>query len=177
MLALLGDERNFEYGKWGDGYNRLVADRDYTAGQYDSEWGRDYGMYESDRTLAQDEHTNQEGYNYQNYRDAIADEQWQKNYELSERELAMAEDAYEIEKKEAGYPSKYAEEEEVPKKIDKTYYIDWTAGDWNSYFARIRLTEGQAAAEEELELFTSQGVIPTNFVASAAIGARGKLGH
>jgi hypothetical protein len=101
-MALLGDERNFEYGKWGDGYNRLVADRDYTAGQYDSEWGRDYGMYESDRNLAQGEHTNQEGYNYQNYRDAIADEQWQKNYELSARELAMAEEAWEAEKASKG---------------------------------------------------------------------------
>lgn len=109
MMALLGDERNFEYGVWGDGYNRLVADRDYIAGQYDSEWNRDYGMYESDRNLAQTEHTNTESFEYQNHRDKIADEQWQKDFdyrseqdkianERAERELAMAEEAWELEK-------------------------------------------------------------------------------
>ena len=98
MLGLLGDERAFEYGKWGDGYNRLASDRDYYGTQYNNERTWDYNKYDSDRTLAQGEHTNDQGYKYQNYRDAIADEQWEKNYQLSQRELEMKEEAWNLEK-------------------------------------------------------------------------------
>lgn len=59
----------------------------------------------------------------------------------------------------------------------KSDYADWDALDWESYFAQIRNSEGKSAAEEELEYFTSKGLIPTNMITYAAIGARGKLGH
>jgi LysM repeat protein len=151
MMALLGDERNFEYGKWGDGYNRLVADRDYISGRYDK---------------------------------AIADEQWQKNYDLSARELAMAEEAWELEKSEmakttgskqpVNQPTKNENKDEYD---EKDTYADWNAGDWESYFAQIRQNEGKSAAEKELDYFVEKGLIPKNMIALAAIGARGKLGH
>lgn len=61
---------------------------------------------------------------------------------------------------------------------DATYYSDWDEGDWEGYFAQIRQSEGQAAAEEELKYFTSKGLIPTKYVSYGAIGARGgKMGH
>lgn len=54
----------------------------------------------------------------------------------------------------------------------------WNAGQWESYFAQIRQTEGTAAAQKELNEMTSSGKIPTKYVASASSGARGgKLGH
>lgn len=57
-------------------------------------------------------------------------------------------------------------------------YSDWDAGDWEGYFARIRQSEGEAAAQEELQHFTSKGLIPKNMVTYAAIGARGgQMGH
>ena len=57
-------------------------------------------------------------------------------------------------------------------------YSGWGAGQWESYFAQIRQSEGQAAAEKELNEFTKQGLIPKKYVASAASGARGgKMGH
>lgn len=57
-------------------------------------------------------------------------------------------------------------------------YSDWTAGEWEGYFAAIRQSEGKAAAEEELNQFTSKGLIPKNMVTYAASGARGgKMGH
>ena len=60
----------------------------------------------------------------------------------------------------------------------KSIYADWDQGDWENYFSRIRQSEGQAAAEEELKLFTSKGYIPNNMVSYAALGARGgKMGH
>ena len=62
-----------------------------------------------------------------------------------------------------------------PKASD---YADWDAGDWEGYFARIRQSEGKAAAEEELKYFTSNGLIPTKYVTYGAIGARGgSMGH
>ena len=158
MMALLGDERDFEYGKWGDGYNRLVAERDYIADQYDSEWNRDYGKYESDRDLAHDEHTNKEAYNYQNYLEAV---------EAEKKRVA------EEETKKAAVK----EEEDEDDYLDASLFKDYDAGDWEAYFANIRQTEGSSAANEELNLFTKKGLIPTNMVVYAAIGARGKLGH
>ena len=54
----------------------------------------------------------------------------------------------------------------------------WNAGQWESYFAQIRQTEGTAAAQQELNQMTSSGEIPKKYVASAASGARGgKMGH
>lgn len=158
MMALLGDERNFEYGKWGDGYNRLVADRDYISGRYDK---------------------------------AIADEQWQKNYDLSARELAMAEEAWELENKgntssgssgssysgSSGGSGSGSSGSKTDEYLDASLFKGYDAGDWEAYFANIRQTEGSSAANEELNLFTKKGLIPTNMVVFAAIGARGKLGH
>ena len=57
-------------------------------------------------------------------------------------------------------------------------YSDWTAGEWEGFFAAIRQSDGKAAAEEELNQFTSKGLIPKNMVTYAASGARGgKMGH
>ena len=63
-------------------------------------------------------------------------------------------------------------------KPDASQYADWDAGDWESYFAQIRQSEGKAAAEEELKYFTSNGLIPHKYVNYGAIGARGgQMGH
>ena len=57
-------------------------------------------------------------------------------------------------------------------------YSSWSAGTWEAYFARIRQSEGQAAALEELNYFTRNGLIPSNMVTYASSGARGgQMGH
>lgn len=57
-------------------------------------------------------------------------------------------------------------------------YSGWDAGDWEGYFAMIRQSEGTEAALEELQYFTSSGLIPQNMVTYAASGARGgQMGH
>ena len=43
--SLLADDRNTEYGLWGDKYNRLVADRDYAGNNYYNEYSKEYGEY------------------------------------------------------------------------------------------------------------------------------------
>ena len=57
-------------------------------------------------------------------------------------------------------------------------YSNWSAGTWEAYFAKIRQSEGQAAAVEELNYFTRNGLIPSNMVIYASSGARGgQMGH
>ena len=56
-------------------------------------------------------------------------------------------------------------------------YSDWDQGDWEHYFSAIRQSDGQAAAENELNEFASKGLIPQNMLYYARIGASGKLGH
>ena len=69
--ALLGEERNFEYGKWGDGYNMVMNDRDYYGTKYDNAKAFDYDEYATNKSLA-----------YQQHADDIENEQWDKMYEL-----------------------------------------------------------------------------------------------
>ena len=84
-------------------------------------------------------------------------------------------DGYKDEK-EIDLDSIYYDDNALPTQA--AYYSNWTAGDWEGYFAAIRQSEGKAAAEEELKHFTSNGLIPTNMVSYAASGARGgNMGH
>ena len=65
-----------------------------------------------------------------------------------------------------------------PEPVSDPDYSSWDQGDWEGYFASIRQSEGQAAAEEELRYFTKKGLIPQKMVNYAAIGARGgQKGH
>lgn len=43
--SLLSNDRSYEYGVWGDGYNRAVADRDYSANDYYNKYNQEYGQY------------------------------------------------------------------------------------------------------------------------------------
>ena len=77
--ALLGEERNFEYGKWGDGYNMVMNDRDYYGTKYDNAKAFDYDEYATNKSLA-----------YQQYSDAIENEHWDKMYELEKNGTAIS---------------------------------------------------------------------------------------
>ena len=67
---------------------------------------------------------------------------------------------------------------EQPVEPKASDYAGWSAGTWEAYFAKIRQTEGQDAAMDELNYFTSKGLIPQNMVSYASSGARGgKMGH
>lgn len=77
-----------------------------------------------------------------------------------------------------GTKDKEKDKEPPLVKDTKDDYADWDAMDWQSYFANIRSSEGQAAAESELNRMSRAGLIPKNLISAAASGARGgKLGH
>lgn len=83
---MLSQDRATEYGEWGDRYNQLVADRGYYADSYTDAYNRDYGQWSDNRAYDTDMYWNEYNTGYQADRDAIADQQWQKDYEESIRQ-------------------------------------------------------------------------------------------
>ena len=123
-----------------------------------------------------------EDINEQKRHNLITEDQAQQQINLAKDELdqrkkeASDELAYKyaaLEAKESNdNDDDYEEEDFEPD------YSDWDAGDWESFFAAIRQTEGRSSAEETLKEYTSKGLIPQNMVTYGAIGARGGLtGH
>ena len=143
MIGMLGEERNFEYGKWGDGYNKLATDRDYYNSQYADERSWDYGKYvderdfdyskySSDRNLAYDEYATDKNLSYEEYRNAIADEQWQKQYDESVRQyneqMAFDKQKYEDSKvKTTTTPTTSNQPEKEPETVKPTETKNTTA--------------------------------------------------
>lgn len=59
QYGMLADQENQEYGRWQDAVNRYYSDLDRLQGQYDTERAFDYGQY----------------------RDTVADQQWQTQWD------------------------------------------------------------------------------------------------
>lgn len=59
---------------------------------------------------------------------------------------------------------------------DYSGFSDYSAGDWESYFAQIRQNEGKSAAQAEFNYLMNKGVIPQKMVVYASIGVRGSSG-
>ena len=98
-ISMLRGERDFDYGVWGDKYNRLVDAMNYANTDYYN--GATLYGSEQDRgnNIAQNEYQNE----FAKWQENTDNEQWQKTYDLSERELKMAEEAWELQK--SGYSS------------------------------------------------------------------------
>lgn len=76
QYGILADRYSTDYGEWRDSYNDWLNNRDYAYNAYNNERNFDYGMYGDNRNFA-----------YQNYRDQIADDQWNKSFNLSQQRL------------------------------------------------------------------------------------------
>lgn len=74
-LALLRDAEDSDYGKYRDAVSDWQANRSYYSDAYNSERSFDYGRYTDDRDFA-----------YQQERDTIADQQWQKQFDEEVRQ-------------------------------------------------------------------------------------------
>ena len=117
QYSTLSNDRSTKYGEWSDGYNRLVADRDYWGTNYNNEYNREYGEWTDQfnmtntlygnasnayNTSWNQDYTTWEGnYNllsdqrdsafnyalnlYDQYRDTVADDQWQKEFDEMKR--------------------------------------------------------------------------------------------
>ncbi len=83
LYSLYDAAYNREYGEYNDKLNKWNADRSFYGDMYNNE--RNYGRsaYETDRNFAQGNYQYETNLAYQKERDRIADEQWQKQFNLS----------------------------------------------------------------------------------------------
>lgn len=88
QYGLLTDQDSQDYGRYVDQYNQWASERDHLQGVYNDERNFDYGKYSDDKNYA-----------YNEYRNAIADKQWEKNYELNKNADSRAEESWALEKK------------------------------------------------------------------------------
>lgn len=74
---LLNTLESRDYGRYRDDVSDYLNDRDYYYNAYNNERNFDYGKYRDDVGDAKDDRN----FNYQKDRDAVADSQWQKQYD------------------------------------------------------------------------------------------------
>ena len=179
QYGLLADRENTDYSRyrdtvadWESEANRAYAD--YRDTVSDSQWQTQFDesvrQYEQEYQLKVQEIEEAKRHNL------ISEDQAQQQIDLAKDELEQrkTEAANDYAYKMASLKAKGEDDEEE----DGPDYSDWSAGDWEDYFAQIRQSEGKAAAEAELKEFTSKGLIPQKYVSYGAIGARGGLtGH
>lgn len=189
QYSLLYDRENQDYSRYRDAVGDYETALGYLADRYDTERSYDYGRYGDDRA-----------YDYQAYRDGVSDARWQKDYDYQLGRDAVSDAQWRAEFDEAKrqYDADLAEKQRQydadmvykmtkdstnNNKSSKTDvsddfdYSDWDGGDWESYFAYIRQSEGKAAAEYELKRLNRAGLIPAEYVVMASSGARGSLKH
>lgn len=98
---------------------------------------------------------------YQKSRDAVADAQWQKEYNLALQKLYAS----------ASKASAIKTQTETP--VDQ-----WDAGQWEAYFASIRKEKDSQKAMDALQSMIRSGLIPKDMVVFGVMGAKGKVqGH
>lgn len=188
QYALLSDREQQDYGRYRDTVSDWNTERDYLYNLYNTERGYDYGKYTDDRNFDYGTWSDQREYDYRADRDAVADAQWQKEFDEAMRQYNQNY-AYQQARDQASdeqWKKSYSEskrqfnvsngitEYEIDDEFD---YSTWGAGDWDAYFSDIRLKDGAEAASKELNVFVKQGLIPKEFLTTASIAARGKLGR
>lgn len=192
QYAMLGAQEEQDYGRHRDEMADWQTELGRLQDQYDAERDYDYSKWTDGRDFAYGQYSDDRAYDYQAGRDKVADEQWQKEYDEAVRQFNFQNKLGEFApaavatapasntvgtqpKKQTEEAKKETEKEPEAEGVDTS---GWNAGQWESYFAQIRQTEGTAAAQKELNQMTSSGEIPKKYVAAASSGARGgKLGH
>lgn len=181
QYGMLSDDRNMQYGMWGDKRNQLVADRDYYGNEANNAYAKGYGEWSDQRDFDTNQYWNETNFGYGQYRDSVTDWENERSFQEAKRQfdkkMALSETtSADNTVKNPNNPNKETEDDEPID--DGRQYADWKQGEWESYFAQIRQSEGQAAAEQEMNEFIKNGWIPQNMITAAALGARGgKLGH
>lgn len=161
QLALLADRDESDYNRHRDNVSdsQWKADHDAAMYQFEQEYKLRLEEIEEDRR-----------------HNRITEEQAQQQIDIAKAELELKKKSY----SSSGSSSTKKNNTTTTTTTTTTSnsYANWSAGDWESYFAQIRQSEGKSAAEEELQYFINKGLIPKNMVSYGAIGARGgSMGH
>ena len=87
QYSMLGTQEAQDYGRYRDSVGDWQTERGYLADRYDSERSYDYGKYSDDRTFAYGKYADDKSYAYNEHRNAIADQQWQANFDEAKRQF------------------------------------------------------------------------------------------
>lgn len=86
QYAMLADEKNTEYAQWGDKYNQLLTERDYQSNEANNIYNKEYGEYTDAYNRDYNQYWNETNFGYQKDRDAVADTQWQAQFDEAKRQ-------------------------------------------------------------------------------------------
>lgn len=84
--SMLSDDRNMQYGMWGDKYNRLIGDRDYYGNEANNAYAKDYGEWSDQRNYDQSQYWNENNFGYGKYRDSVADWENERAFQEAKRQ-------------------------------------------------------------------------------------------
>lgn len=170
QASLIAGMEEQDYGRYRDQVSDYYTELDRLTNDSRYQAEQEYGKWADDNS-----------FRYQIERDKVADEQWEAQFNEAKRqydESKKSSSSSSSQKKKVADPVDPDPVDPAKDPNNAAYYSNWDAGDWEGYFAAIRQSEGTEAAQEELQHFTSKGLIPTNMVTYAASGARGgKMGH
>ena len=105
QYGLLSDDRSVQYGLWGDKRDQLLADRDYYGNEANNAYVKDYGEWNDSYNRDYNQYWNETNMGYTQERDAIADQQWQAQFDEAKRQydeqMAFQNEQYEYQKAQA----------------------------------------------------------------------------
>lgn len=195
QYSMLGTQEEMDYGRYRDSYSDWLSERDYLANRYDSERdydygkyidGRDfaynqygddrsfaYGQYSDNRNLSYTDYRNaiadaqrNEEFAYQKERDRIADEQWQKQFEETQKKNSVTTTTSNNNNNNTNKnPPPKEPEEEVPdynsiaKELD-TYIAGGATRSKIAAYIRSALSAGYITSQQAqklLQIYTPRG--------------------
>ena len=190
-LGMFQDAYNTEYGEYRDkvsdwyneesrlsdryyneanmDYNRFSSDRDYYYNAFNNERTYDYGKYSDDYNRA-----------FSNYQQSVSEAQFAQQLALQQAQLQAARSSggsgggRSSRGSSSGSGSSGSSGNSTESKAT---YAGWDAMDWNTYFTKIRLSDGASASQAELNRMIQNGYISKDKLYLASLGARGKSGH
>ena len=91
--GILASAEDQEYGRYMDAVNQYYSQLDRLQNRYDTERNYDYGKYVDDRDFGYGQYIDDRNFQYQQERDAIADRQWQAEFNEMVRQWQATYDA------------------------------------------------------------------------------------
>lgn len=85
QFAMLGDRENLDYNRYRDSVSDYYSELDRLYNQYNTERDYDYSKWADNRDFAYGQYSDDRAYEYQAGRDAVADQQWQAEFDEDKR--------------------------------------------------------------------------------------------
>lgn len=105
QYGLLADQESQDYGRYVNQYDQWASERNHLQGVYNDERSFDYGKYADDKNYSYNEYRNaiadqqwQADYDYREDRADVSDEQWEQTHELNKNADQRAAEAWKLEK-------------------------------------------------------------------------------